>query len=109
MPSIGLFYPASQQTTADAVQAALIKQGFNVVCTRAKHSAMTQIMDHTLTLSEQHIYTLQQLGYGLQEARVNVLPRSSSLLPLTCSNEDVTLVLGHDSFNQETASETDAQ
>lgn len=108
LPKIGLFYPESQQVAADAVQAALVKKGFDVVCTRAKHSAMTQIMDHTLTLSEQHIYALQQLGQGLQEARVNLVPRSSSLLPLSCSNEDVTIILGQDSFKQSPATETDS-
>jgi LCP family protein required for cell wall assembly len=104
LPSIGLFYPKQHQSEADALSAKLIKAGFTVRCQREKNAAMTQLMDHTLTISEATIHQLQQLGYGLNDARVNFVPRSSSLLPLTCSDEAVTLVLGHDAFPTESAS-----
>jgi LCP family protein required for cell wall assembly len=104
--TLGVFYAPELGLDTATMEASFTRLGFVPTCFREKRLAMTQIVDHTLALSDQHIEALQNSLPALQKARVAFVAKTSSLTPQTCANEDVTLVLGEDALPTSTPATT---
>lgn len=105
---VGILY--SRRFSAEQIQALeteLTALGWNVVCRQRAKVNSTTILDNSLRLSQVGIQSLQGASPFLGQARVTFAPRSSSLGPLMCGSEQVTLQLGGDVLPTE--SHVDAQ
>jgi hypothetical protein len=94
---VGILYsrslPAEQLT---AIETQLETLGWKVVCRQRASVPSTSILDSSLRLTQTGIESLQGASPLLSKARVTFVPRSSSLTPLMCGSEQVTLYLGGD-------------
>ncbi len=97
-PTVGVFYPPESAVTQTQLEQQLSQAGFTPVCFREKRLALSQLVDHTLQLTDKQIQRIQGLGSYFAKTRVSFVSKNSAMNPFTCGNEDITLILGQDAF-----------
>lgn len=103
LPTIGVFYPPEQGVEQAQLEQQLSQAGFSPVCFREKRLGLSQLVDHTLQLTDGQIQRIQGLGSYFAKTRVSFVAKNSAMNPFTCGNEDITLILGQDAFPHQTS------
>ncbi len=98
LPTIGVFYPPEVGIEQAQLEQQLSRAGFTPVCFREKRLGLSQLVDHTLQLTDGQIQRIQGLGSYFAKTRVSFVSKNSAMNPFTCGSEDVTVILGQDAF-----------
>ncbi len=94
---VGIFYTANQETKVTAMETAMSKMGFEVVCKLKKNNTATQLIEHTTLVTDRSTYKLRGAYPGLDQARIIYAPIGTTYESNACSgSEDYTLQLGDD-------------
>jgi LCP family protein required for cell wall assembly len=103
---VGILYSRSiDAEQLAAIETQLNTLGWKVVCRQRSSVPSTSIIDSSLRLTQTGIESLQGSTPLLSKARVTFVPRTSSLTPLMCGSEQVTLYLGADVASSSAKSE----
>jgi LCP family protein required for cell wall assembly len=98
LPTVGVFYPPEVGIEQAKLEEQLAQAGFAPVCFREKRLGLSQLVDHTLQLTDGQIQRIQSLGSYFAKTRVSFVSKNSAMNPFTCGSEDITLILGQDAF-----------
>jgi LCP family protein required for cell wall assembly len=98
VPSVGVFYPPEVGVDKAQLELQLTQAGFSPVCFREKRLALSQLVDHTLQVTDEQMQAIQATSPLFRLTRVSFVAKNSAMNPYTCGTEDVTLIVGQDAF-----------
>jgi LCP family protein required for cell wall assembly len=98
LPTVGVFYPPEAGVDKTQLELQLTKAGFSPVCFREKRLALSQLVDHTLQVTDEQMQAMQGASPKLRLKRVSFVGKNIAMNPYTCGSEDVTLIIGQDAF-----------
>ena len=94
---VGLLYTSRHSDTLDSIAANLEGAGFQVNCKQRRHRGRSQIVEHSVRVSDKYTQLVRDAMPQLQQAKLIFAPVGTTYETLVCQpGDDYTLVLGDD-------------